>query len=396
MNPKLMMALRDFLGARPMPRAGTEAQDYYRRAADRRAGQDRRGQFWEDHSARTPTRDEQRAQYFTRLLFWALGLAYFNLGGATHTSEWLSLGLVNTVLFLYGAQIVFFMWHALRRLHAPWRWRLTMWLDLFAASMAILADPAVISPGFLAYLMVILGNGMRYGLRLFAEAVIGSFLCALFVIGLRYLDYLGAFSISAIFFLLFFTIIVLYSYSLTANIEKGKRKLETERNNDHLTGLLNRRALHEQVEGLFKELGQRRETIVVLFADLDRFKAINDTQGHHVGDRVLAEVGRMIVAKARASDLVARYGGDEFILILRETDLAGGALVAQRLQRLLASWSRSNNIDTSFSIGLGQYPDHGDNLAAVIERVDHAMYRSKQAHGRGGILQVGQTMMAQL
>lgn len=391
MQAKIKTAILDILSVSPTPEQ--KAAAFSRRATDRRAGVERRVGWWAADATRTPAWEEQRAQYFTRLLFSALGLAYFNLGGAAHTSDWVSLGLVNTVLFLYGVEILFFMWHASRRLYVPWRWRLTMWIDLFAASLAILADPAVISPGFLVYLMVILGNGMRYGLRLFAEAVAGSFLCGLVAIGLRHLDYFGAFSVSAIFFLLFFSIIVLYAYSLTANIERGKKKLEAERNVDHLTGLLNRRALHEQAVDLF-QASAHRGPVAVLFADLDRFKTINDTHGHPIGDRVLAEIGRMIARQARASDLAARYGGDEFVLVLRETDLAGGAMVAQRLQQALADWTSRNDVDTSFSIGLGQYPQHGANLQAVIERVDQAMYRSKQARGRGGILKVDQAITA--
>jgi diguanylate cyclase (GGDEF)-like protein len=269
-----------------------------------------------------------------------------------------------------------------------------MWVDLLAASFAILADPAVISPGFLAYLMVIFGNGMRYGLRLFAEAVIGSLACALLVIGLRMFDYLDAVSVSAVFFLLFFVIIVLYSYSLTANIEKGRERLEAERDLDHLTGLLNRRALHERAERLLQSREHGREPLVVMFADLDRFKAVNDTHGHHVGDRVLTEIGRMLACAVRDTDLVARYGGDEFLLILRDTNLAEAGALAERLQQSLAEWSQSQDVDLSFSIGLGQYPDHGADLKTVIERVDQAMYRSKLERGRGGILQVNQAAPA--
>jgi diguanylate cyclase (GGDEF)-like protein len=361
-----------------------------RRKADRRQSTERRAA----DIVRVPRWEEQRTQYLTRLLFWALGLAYFNLGGATHTSAWISLAVFNAVFLLYGGEIVYFMRHAARRLDVRWRWHATMWVDLSAASFAILADPAVISPGFLVYLMVILGNGMRYGLRLFAEAVTGSLVCALLVIGLRLFDYLDAVSVSAVFFLLFFVIIVFYSYSLTANIEKGRKRLEAERDRDHLTGLLNRRALHERAERLIRDPVTGREPLMVLFADLDRFKAVNDNHGHHVGDRVLAEIGRLIAGSVRDVDLVARYGGDEFLLILRDMNLAEGGVLAERLQQTLAEWSQRHDVDLSISIGLGQFPDHGADLKTVIERVDQAMYQSKLVRGGGGILQVGQAVPA--
>jgi diguanylate cyclase (GGDEF)-like protein len=369
--------------------AGAQAADHRRRRKIDRRHAERRVT---PDSMRVPPWEEQRTQYLTRLLFCALGIAYFNLGGAAQTSAWVNLTVVNAVLLCYGAEIVWFMRHATRRLDARWRWHLTMWVDLFAASFAILADPAVISPGFLAYLMVILGNGMRYGLRLFAEAVVGSLMCASLVIGLRLFDYLDAISVSAAFFLLFFVIIVLYSYSLTANIEKGRRRLEAERDRDHLTGLLNRRALYERAECLLRDPVTGRAPLVVLFADLDRFKAVNDNHGHHVGDRVLAEIGRLFAGSVRDTDLVARYGGDEFLLILHDMGLVEAAALAGRLQQALADWSRRENVDLSLSVGLGQYPDHGTDLKTVIERVDQAMYRSKLARGGGGILQVGQAV----
>jgi diguanylate cyclase (GGDEF)-like protein len=109
---------------------------------------------------------------------------------------------------------------------------------------------------------------------------------------------------------------------------------------------------------------------------------------------VLAEIGCLIAGSVRDTDLVARYGGDEFLLILRDTNLAEVGVLAERLQQTLAEWSRRHDVDLSFSIGLGQYPDHGADLKTVIERVDQAMYRSKLARGGGGILQVGQAMPA--
>jgi diguanylate cyclase (GGDEF)-like protein len=335
--------------------------------------------------------DDQRTQYWTRLLFCVLALMYFNFGGDAQVRPWASLPVVNLVMTVYGIEILFFMWHATRVPHAPWRQRLTMWVDLAAASFAALADATLSSPGFLVFLMVILGNGMRYGLRLFGEAVIGSLGASILIVWLRLPDYLAIFSVSAIFFLVFFAIVVLYSYSLTAKIERGRQKLSHERNVDALTGMLNRRALIERATRLFQSPDSHGGKIVVLFADLDGFKSVNDTHGHHVGDKVLVAVAERILDNVRDVDLVARYGGDEFLLVLPRTSQQGGEVVAQRVRQQINDWARQNKIDFNISIGVGNYPEHGSDLESVIASVDKAMYRSKLENGRGGILHAERT-----
>lgn len=124
----------------------------------------------------------------------------------------------------------------------------------------------------------------------------------------------------------------------------------------------------------------------MLFADLDGFKGVNDTHGHHVGDKVLVAVAERILDSVRAIDLVARYGGDEFLLVLPRTSREGGEIVAQRVRQEINDWAVQNNIDFNVSIGIGNYPEHGCDLASVIASVDKAMYRSKSENGRGGIL----------
>lgn len=337
---------------------------------------------------RPVTWGDQRTQYWTRLLFCLLALMYFNFGGDAQVRPWTSLPVVTTVMSLYGLEILYFMAHARRQPHVPWRLRLTMWVDLLAASFAVLADATLSSPGFLVYLMVILGNGMRYGLKLFAEAVIGSLGAVILIVCLRLFDYVSIFSVSAVFFLVFFAIIVLYSYTLTAKIEGARAKLAHERNVDALTGMLNRRALLERAAHLFQAPEVHGGEIVVLFADLDGFKGVNDTHGHHVGDQVLVAVAARILECVRDIDLVARYGGDEFLLVLPRTSRAGGEVVAQRVRQVINDWARENRIDFNVSIGVGNYPDHGADLEAVITVVDKAMYRSKVVHGGGGILHV--------
>ncbi|MBI4996433.1 MAG: GGDEF domain-containing protein [Rhodocyclales bacterium] len=125
-----------------------------------------------------------------------------------------------------------------------------------------------------------------------------------------------------------------------------------------------------------------------MFADLDGFKSVNDTHGHHVGDRVLAAVATRIAETVSGVDLVARYGGDEFILILPATTKEAGELVARRVRQVINDYAHENGIDFGVSIGMGRYPDHGADVEAVIAAVDQAMYRSKLLHGRGGILHV--------
>ncbi len=369
-------------------------RDDKRRGLDRRVG-DRRSNFGRKidlallhGTQRMASWEDQRSQYWTRLLFCGLALAYFNFGGEAQVRPWASLSLVNVVMLLYGIEILGFMWHAQRQPHAPWRQHLTMWIDIAAASFSALADATLSTPAFLVFLMIILGNGMRYGLKRFGEAVIGCFAASVFIIWLRLPDYLAIFSVSAIFFLVFFAIIVLYSYSLTAKIERARAKLAHERNIDALTGMLNRRALNECVMQLFHSPGARDGEAVVLFADLDGFKNVNDTHGHHVGDRVLVGVAEQIIDNVRDIDLVARYGGDEFLLILPNTSPEGGEIVARRIRRAINEWAQANRIDFNVSIGVGRYPEHGCDLESVIALVDKAMYRSKAELGGGGILHV--------
>jgi diguanylate cyclase (GGDEF)-like protein len=150
--------------------------------------------------------------------------------------------------------------------------------------------------------------------------------------------------------------------------------------------MLNRRALIERASQLFQSPAAHGGEIVVLFADLDGFKGVNDTHGHHVGDQVLVAVAECILNVVRNVDLVARYGGDEFLLVLPRTSRQGGEIVAQRVRREINDWALQNNIDFNVSIGVGSYPEHGRDLESVIAAVDKAMYRSKSENGRGGIL----------
>lgn len=158
------------------------------------------------------------------------------------------------------------------------------------------------------------------------------------------------------------------------------RALEEMTRTDALTGLLNRRGFEESMAALLGTAQRYNEEGVICFIDLDRFKEVNDTHGHHVGDLVLQEVARVLSDNVRANDLVARVGGDEFVVVLSRTTLSNGLKNARRLQRLLddlcTRTELGQQIRTTASIGIHCYgPD--TELGRVMQEADTAMYAEK-------------------
>lgn len=327
---------------------------------------------------------EQRTQFVTRYLFATLGVAYFNMGELVARST-NYLVFINIIHVVYFALTTLYLVHALRHPVSLWRLRIAMWTDLIGVSAAVFVDANVTSPAYLVYLVIILGNGMRYGLRAFAEAAAGSMLMTLAVLGIRFADSMQSITVVSGFFLLFVTIIVLYSYALMSNIERARAGLEAASRNDSLTGLLNRRGLYERSQPLFDALTTGSAPLAVLFADLDGFKAVNDRHGHDVGDRVLQRVAHAITRTIRIHDLAARFGGDEFVVIMPHTTLIQATVVAKRLQDLIGEALEVGDAPVSLTIGVGESPIHGRNLDEVMKQVDVAMYQGKQAAAKGGI-----------
>lgn len=153
-------------------------------------------------------------------------------------------------------------------------------------------------------------------------------------------------------------------------------------NYDALTGLANRRLLHDRLEQMIFDARRRSEIIALLFVDLDGFKAINDTYGHAAGDSVLREVGQRLQDGIRDSDLAARLAGDEFLVVLRH--LSGkedAGTVAGKMVEALARpcLFRGQEMSVSASIGIAIYTDDADNAAELIKVADQAMYQAKLA-----------------
>lgn len=156
-------------------------------------------------------------------------------------------------------------------------------------------------------------------------------------------------------------------------------------NFDPLTGLPNRRLLQDRVKTALNHAQRANQTLALMFVDLDRFKNVNDSLGHHVGDELLVQVARRLVEVLREQDTVSRLGGDEFVLLCPQTDVVGAAHLAEKLLASVASRFSlaQQDLSVTFSIGVAMYPDDGDSFEALSMRADTAMYRAKHA-GRNG------------
>ncbi|MDQ0160921.1 GGDEF domain-containing protein, partial [Alkalibacillus salilacus] len=152
-------------------------------------------------------------------------------------------------------------------------------------------------------------------------------------------------------------------------------------NKDPLTGLANRRKLNEGLHKLLQQQVLMNQQIALLYLDLDEFKEINDTYGHHVGDELLRQVTERINQVIRGDDTFSRIGGDEFVILLPDVD--DMEEVAQIAERILEAVGQTRIIDgysfsTSFSIGIAFY-EEGDNPTSLIEKADYALYQAKDS-----------------
>ncbi|MDT3708491.1 MAG: GGDEF domain-containing protein [Thiobacillus sp.] len=323
--------------------------------------------FW------VPDRSEIVTQFLTRYLFFALAVIYFS------TLETVPevLFSVEDLLIALGVYFLVNTWFFRQALQGVTLTRIrgAMAADLLIVALCVIHDPNPIPPSALAFLMVLLGNGMRYGMSLFAEVLAGAVLGMATAFALRYR--LGGFELGAgdVFFGVFWVTLALYAYILMGRIEEQRRQLDYRSRYDMLTGLLNRHGLLAAADQVFDK-GAESGPATVLFADLNQFKAVNDRYGHGVGDRVLAEFARIFSESAERS-ICGRWGGDEFVAILPQRNDAAIRQIFDRVEARTQAWSHGNGLPMAVSLGVAQAPHDGHDLVTLLSVADIHLYQSK-------------------
>jgi two-component system, cell cycle response regulator len=170
-----------------------------------------------------------------------------------------------------------------------------------------------------------------------------------------------------------------YTERLRDNVQMSMEMAIT----DALTGLFNRRYMETHLATLVEQAASRGKPIAVMVLDIDFFKSINDGHGHDAGDDVLREFSLRIRKSIRNIDLACRYGGEEFVLVMPETDMAVAAMVAERLRRRIATepfviQQGARSLEVTISIGIAALTAPTDTAGAILKRADEALYRAKR------------------
>ena len=175
---------------------------------------------------------------------------------------------------------------------------------------------------------------------------------------------------------------LLFAFARTAQLytaaQERARAMHQLAHTDLLTGLHNRRHLENRLLDELRRSGRYLRPLSVIMLDIDHFKDINDRYGHQVGDEVLREVGRVLMSGLRGQDLAARWGGEEFCLVLPETDLQTGFASAERIRQRLEHSELLKDEHIAASIGIAEY-NLGESVNTLIERADRALYQAKLA-----------------
>ena len=296
---------------------------------------------------------------------------------------------VSMGLFFYAALVMSFRYANFYRRETRWKIAIET-LGMIAFITWVLWYTERLGSSLLnAYLLPVITSALTLG-KLATLSNVGLIAACYLLLGSESIADVGSMRFIAGFaaqlapVLLVAYITTMFSADIRYGLQQAKLLSET----DELTGLLNMRGFAIAANRIFGQALRYGRPASVLMIDSDSLKLINDKHGHEAGNRLLRQVANAMQAELRSTDLPARYGGDEFILLLSETPPKGALEVAERIRNAIGARPLAidgHNISTSVSIGVACFPEDGRTLDALAARADRALYRAKQ-EGRNRVV----------
>jgi diguanylate cyclase (GGDEF)-like protein len=311
-------------------------------------------------------------------LLLILVLLYLSFGGPPTDSE----PAISSALFFFAAFVMSFRYANFYRSETRWKIGIETGAMLVFITWVLLFTGRMASPLLNTYLLVVITSALTLGKTVTMVETVLIALCyialdGMFAYALPSLASVGALAAS-------FAPVVLVAYVTTmfsADIRYGLNKAKLLSETDELTGLYNMRGFAIVADRSFGQALRYERPATVLMIDSDNLKTVNDTLGHEAGNELLRQLARCIQGELRYTDVSARYGGDEFIVLLPETPLKGALDVAGRIRRKVLDTPltvHGTRVDSSVSIGVASFPADGRNLDSIVAQADRAMYQAKQ------------------
>jgi diguanylate cyclase (GGDEF)-like protein len=314
--------------------------------------------------------------------------------------EWLLLALVlvyllageppgegsialNMALFFFAAFILGLHYVQFYKEESRPKLLVETWVMIVFITWVVLYTGRIHSPLLNLYLLPIIASALIFGKLLTAievAAIVGCFMYFAYdpglktLLSMRYWGEIMAMSSPMI-------LVAYITTMLSADIRFAVDKIKQVSDTDELTGLYNMRAFSTMLQRSFKQAVRYGHPLSVVMIDSDNLKQVNDAHGHDAGNRLLQHLVRCIREQLRGSDVMARFGGDEFILLLPETNNKGALEMSERIRKAveLSRFNvREGDTNVTASLGVASYPEDGGNLDVILEKADKAMYRAKQ------------------
>ena len=286
-------------------------------------------------------------------------------------------------LILYSAFVIGFRYFNVYRTESRWKLAIETWVMIVFITWILYHTGRLESPLANLYLLTIVTSALTLGklVTLLEMALIAA--CYIFL-GYSSTDDSLFWITNAGDFMSQLAPMLLVAYittMLSADIRTALSRIKIISETDELTGIYNVRAFTSLAGRAHKQSIRYGHVYSIVMIDSDNLKAVNDTYGHEAGNRLLRLTVTCVQQGLRETDVFARYGGDEFVVLLPQTKPDGAFEVAERIRKTIAGMpldTQGKQVPTTVSIGIASFPAHGEELAVIMSRADQAMYMSKQ------------------
>jgi diguanylate cyclase (GGDEF)-like protein len=289
---------------------------------------------------------------------------------------------ISAALFFYAAFVMGFRYANFFRQETRWKIALETWAMIGVITWVVWFTGKLQSPLLNAYLLAVITSSLTLGKRTTLAEVALIAACYMLLGGgtslekVTSLAFAGGLAAQLAPVILVAYITTMFSADIRYGLARAKLLSET----DELTGLFNPRGFAIAANRLFAQTARYGRPASVLMIDSDNLKGVNDHYGHDAGNRLLRQIANAVHAQLRYTDVSARYGGDEFIVLLPETPLKGALDVAERIRGAVLGVPLENagaSVVCSVSIGVACFPEDGRTLDALAARADRALYQAK-------------------